>query len=108
MSFDVDIRGVVETATVVISDTTTTTLLDGDDRDILVESVLYASVAGDTLTLDTYDGSTADRLAQVAIAANGNGAFTSSFVLNRGDILRGTLTTGNDAVIRVNYVILAT
>lgn len=108
MSFDIDIRGVVETATVVLATTTATDLLEADDRDILIEGIIYASASGDTLTLDTHDGTTAYRLAQETIAANGDGGFTNTFVLNRGDTLRGTLTTGNTTVVRVNYVILAT
>lgn len=110
MSMDIAIRGVAETETTVLANTTTTTLLVlPGEQDAMIDSILYAcGASGDTLTLDTYDGTTARRLRQVAISANADAAFSTPFVLKRGETLRGTLTIGNSTVVRVNYALLST
>lgn len=105
MSLDTEYGGTAGTELVNLSGTSATPLLTDANSPLLIHSVAYASAAGDTLTLDTHDGSTASRLRQAVIAANADGAFTTPFVLERGHSLRGTLTTGNATAIRVTYTI---
>lgn len=105
MSIETVFGGTVETALVELSSTSTIDILEADQSDLLVHSIAYASAAGDTLTLDTHDGTSASRLRQAAIAANGDGVFFLPFVLSRGSTLRGTLSTGNATPVRVTYTI---
>lgn len=105
MSVDAQVGGTVDTQLVNLSGTSATVLLDNDSSDLLIHSIAYASAAGDTLTLDTYTGSTASRLRQVAISANADAAYTTPFVLKRTHDLRGTLSSGNATAIRITYTI---
>lgn len=97
--------GSIDTELLVLTGTSVTTLLEADQSDYLVHTISYASETGDTLTLDTFDGSTAARLRQAAIATNADSVFETPFVLKRGHNLRGALTTGNATAIRVTYTI---
>ena len=107
MSTDTIVGGKVETALSNMSGTSATVLVDNDSFDLLIHSIAYASAAGDTLTLDTYTGTTASRLRQVVIGANSDNAFSTPFVLKRTHDLRGTLTTGNATAVRVTYTIIS-
>lgn len=106
MTIQTLVGGTLATVETVLANTTVTVLADNDESPILIHSITYAcGASGDTLTLDTYDGSTARRLRQVAISANADGAFNEPFILERSHDLRGTLMTGNSTSIRVTYTI---
>lgn len=100
--------GILQTAAVILSGTSATTIVDGGETGCTVEWVTLCEVAAGTPTviLDIYRGGVAYKIrGTLAMVANTPVTYANAIQLEAGDLLRATASAANQVHVTATYTV---